>query len=85
MCIPVNYYTLLQYGVLVFRTYQEVSDGITSSEIHFYPMFPADVLAAFTHALYAWDHNVRLFATCVVVLAGPLFVFLLVLFDVDSI
>ena len=49
------------------------------------PMFPADVFAAFTHALYVWYHYVGFFSTCVTVLAGPFFVFLLVLPDVSSV
>ena len=56
--IPVDHSTLLQYSVLVFRVYQEVSVGIASSKIHFYPMFRIDVLAAIAHPLYAQDHHV---------------------------
>ena len=47
-------------------------------EIHFYRMFPADVLAAFTHALPVWDHygfRLYLFLLCKL-----LYMLLLVLF-----
>ena len=37
--------------VPIFGVYQEIPDGIASSELHFNPMFSADVLAAFTQAL----------------------------------
>ena len=65
--------------------YQEVSDGVASFEIHLHPMFPADVLAAFTQALYVWDNYIWLTGVCVVTSVGPLFVVLLVLFDVHSV
>ena len=60
--------------VSILGVYQGVLDGIASFEIHFNPMFSADVLAAFTHALDIWDHNVGLVVTiCVVlVLISPL-------------
>ena len=47
----------------VLGVHQEVLDGIASFEIHFNPMFSADVSAALTHALDVWDHYVRLVAT----------------------
>ena len=82
--VPVDHTTFLQDGVPIFGVYQEVPDGIASFEIHFNPMFSADVLAAFTQALHIWDHYVGLFAVCVsLVLVGPLFVFILI--DVDSV
>ena len=72
--VPVDHSTLLQDGVPIFGVYQEVPDGVASSEIHFNPMFSADVFAAFTHALHRWDCYVGCLAACVVlVLIGPLF------------
>ena len=59
--------------------YQEVPDGLASSEIYFNTMFSADVLAAFTQALHIWDHYIGLFAVCIgLVLVSPLFVFILI-------
>ena len=75
--VPVDHSTLLQYGFLVFRVYQEVPDGIASSEIHFYPMFPADVLAAFAHALYVSDHYVGLLLLVLLFLLIPCLFFFL--------
>ena len=48
--------------------YQEVFDGVASFEMYSNPMFSADVLATFTHALYIWDHYVGLAVTVCVVL-----------------
>ena len=48
---PLDHSTPLQDGISIFGLYQEVLDGVASFEKHFYPMFPADVFAALTHAL----------------------------------
>ena len=57
----------------MFGVYQEVLDSIASFEIHFNPMFSADVLAALTHTFNIWDNYVGLVTVCVVlVLARPL-------------
>ena len=40
--------TFLQYGVLIFWVYQEISDGAAFFEIYLHSMFPADVFAAFS-------------------------------------
>ena len=76
--LPVDHTTFLQDGVPIFGMYQEVPDGVAPSEIHFNPMFSADVPAAFSQTLHIWDHYVGLFAACVgLVLVGPMFVFIL--------
>ena len=62
--------------------YQEVLDGVASFEIHFNPMFSADVLAALTHAFDIWAHYVGLVVTACVVLVSPLVSSILVLLDV---
>ena len=53
--VPVDYPTPLQDGVSIFWVYHEVPDGVASSEMHFNPMFSADVLAAFTHVFEGVD------------------------------
>ena len=68
--VPVDHTTFLQDGVPIFGVYQEVPDGIASSEIQLNPTFSANVHAAFTLALHIWDHYVGLFAVSV----GPLLV-----------
>ena len=84
--VPVDVSALLQDGVPIFGVYQETPDGVASSEMYFNPMISADVLLAFTQTLHIWDHYVGHFAACVVlVLAGPLFVFISVLIDDDSV
>ena len=47
--ISVDHPTFLEDDVFVLRVYQEVLEGISSFEVHFNAMFPADVLAALTH------------------------------------
>ena len=48
--------------------YDEVLDGAASFEMHFKTMFPADVLAAFTHSFNIGHHHVGIIAVeaCVV-------------------
>ena len=48
--------------------YQEVLDGTAPFEMHFNTMFPADVLAAFTHSFSIGYHHVGLIVVeaCVV-------------------
>ena len=50
-------------GVSVFGVYQEVLDGTVPFEVHIYPMFSADVLAALPHALNVWDNYIWLVVT----------------------
>ena len=52
--------TILQDVIFVLGVHKEVLAGIASFEIHFNPMFSADVFVALTHALDVWDHYVRL-------------------------
>ena len=43
--VLVDYSTLLQYGVLVLRMYQDISDSPTTLEVDFYTISSADVFA----------------------------------------
>ena len=57
---------------------------MASFEIHFNPMFSADVLTALTHALDIWDHYIRLVvAACLncVPICPLIYIGLLVLFN----
>ena len=83
----VDHSTLLQDVIFVFGVHQEVLDGMASFEIHFNPIFSADVFAALTHALDIWDYYVRLVVAGLSYLCFnyPLiFTGLLVLFNVGS-
>ena len=84
---PVDHSTLLQDCISISGVYQEVLDCVATFEIHLHPMFSADVLAAFTHALDIWDNYVRLVVTASFIGCTdcPLIsVFLSLLFDVSS-
>ena len=83
----VDHSILLQDCISIFGVYQEVLDCTATFEIHLHPMFSADVLAAFTHALYKWDNYVGLVVTASFVGCTdcPLIsVLLSLLFDVSS-
>ena len=92
--VSVNHLTFLKDGVSVLGVYQEVLHGATSYEMYFNTMFPAEVLAAFTHSFNTGQHYVRLVAaeTClipgvagiVVGSVGFLFCLLLVLFKAHT-
>ena len=45
--IPVDYSTFLCDGILFLEDYQEVSDGVSSFEVHIYSHFITNVLKSF--------------------------------------
>ena len=80
---PIDHSTLLEDDISVLGVYQEVLDGVTFFEKHFYPMFSADAFAALTHALYVWDNYIWLVVTAwlVCVFGCPLISACLLLFN----
>ena len=78
--VLVDYSTFLQYGVLVLRMYQDISDGPTTLEVDFYTISSADVFAWFCQSFHVGYHNEWL-----VVVSGPLVGPLLFLLEVCSV
>ena len=58
--ISIDDSTFLLYRVFIFGSHQEVLDGSTSFEVHFHPIFAANLLNAFTQPTIVRNYYVRL-------------------------